>query len=542
MPYKAFVYLEKEVHKVTISFLRLKKLKEKMIKIINTTNNKTRNTASHFKIVDNNGQDITSNKQLRIAFKEKPVFFFYSFYSKFCFYFHSIQYQLINKIDNDDDEKKCLKEEKKDEVYNIVKYKSLDIELDKDHSWNKANKKAHEMVNEMINNKQQGIIVIATNIEQLAKPNYQLSQKNIPFSMMINSSQYMKKKLIIGSYSVSSFHSKKVIFDNIIIDGCVYAIDCIIDGFGNCHITQQLIYTNKSVIRCQFYSHVFTCPWPIDIENVMELGESLLEISKCNEAIQLFRFVLCFRLQTLHDSHIDIANSYSWLGGAYADKGRYDKAIEYYEKDFKIRCAYREKGEYDKAIEYNEKSLKIRLNKLGSDDPDVATSYNNLGLVYYNKGKYDKAIEYNEKSLKIILNKLGSDHLDVANLYNNLGHIYKEKREYDQSFEYYEKSLTIYLNKWEYVIWDLFMIRKENTYKSIECFKNALKASEGIFGNLDVRVEKCCQNLGFAFKKAGEKKMAKKYFEESWRICSAIFGEWSGRTLERKIKIKNLGE
>ncbi|ETO04830.1 hypothetical protein RFI_32566 [Reticulomyxa filosa] len=103
----AFVYLEKGVHKVTISFLRLKKLKEKMIKIINTTNNKTRNTTSHFKIVDNNGQNITSNEQLRIAFKEKPVFFF---------------------IQN--------------------------------HSWNKANKKAHEMVNEMINNKQQDFVLL----------------------------------------------------------------------------------------------------------------------------------------------------------------------------------------------------------------------------------------------------------------------------------------------------------------------------------------------------------------------------------------------
>ncbi|ETO35921.1 hypothetical protein RFI_01140 [Reticulomyxa filosa] len=202
----------------------------------------------------------------------------------------------------------------------------------------------------------------------------------------------MKKILIFGSYSVSSFYSNKVIFDNITISGCVYAVDCIIDGFGNCHITQQLIPTKQSVIRCRFRFHVFTCPWPIDIENLMELGRNALDISKLSEAIQLFR-------------------------RAYDYKGEYNKAIEYYEKD-----------------------LKISLSELGYDHPDVATSYNNLGNVYQNKGEYDKAIEYNEKSLKIRLDKLGHDHPAVATLYNNVGIVYSNKGEYNKAIEYHEKS------------------------------------------------------------------------------------------------------
>ncbi|ETO09930.1 hypothetical protein RFI_27447, partial [Reticulomyxa filosa] len=206
-------------------------------------------------------------------------------------------------------------------------------EIDKNNSWNKANEQAHKMVNEMINNKQQGIVVVATNIEQLIKSNDKLyQQQNIPFSMMINSNEYMKKKLIIGPYSVSSFYSKNITFDNIIIDGSVYVVDCIIDGFGNCHITQQLITTNQSIIRYQ---------------NLMELGENALDISKVNEAILLFRFALCVRLQTLHDFHVDVAYSYFYLSKAY-----------------------RNKAEYDKAIEYCEKCLKILLNKLGPDHPD----------------------------------------------------------------------------------------------------------------------------------------------------------------------------
>ncbi|ETO33322.1 hypothetical protein RFI_03784, partial [Reticulomyxa filosa] len=247
--------------------------------------------------------------------------------------------------------------------HNIVEYKNLDTEIDKDPSWNKANKKAHDMTNKMINNKQQGIVVVATNIDQLAKSSHRLSQQqNIIFSMMINSSQYMKKNLTIGSYSVSSFHSRNIIFDNVIIDGCVYAVDCIIDG-----------------------------------------------------------------LQTLHDSHIDVADSYFWLGKAYDDKEEHDKAIEYYEK-----------------------SLKIELDKLGVGYSSVDIICNNLGCMYEKKGEDKKAMEYHEKALKIQLNRLGPNHHNVAASYNNLGGLYQKKEEYDKAIEYYEKSLKIKLDKLEH--------------------------------------------------------------------------------------------
>jgi tetratricopeptide (TPR) repeat protein len=34
-------------------------------------------------------------------------------------------------------------------------------------------------------------------------------------------------------------------------------------------------------------------------------------------------------------------------------------------------------------------------------NPDVATSYNNIGLVHYKKAEYDKALEYYQKSVAI---------------------------------------------------------------------------------------------------------------------------------------------
>lgn len=53
------------------------------------------------------------------------------------------------------------------------------------------------------------------------------------------------------------------------------------------------------------------------------------------------------------------------------------------------------------------KSLYIRLLFLGHNYPDVATSYNNIELVYKNQGKHDEALSMYQKSLKTKLSVIG---------------------------------------------------------------------------------------------------------------------------------------
>ncbi|ETN98892.1 hypothetical protein RFI_38595, partial [Reticulomyxa filosa] len=74
-------------------------------------------------------------------------------------------------------------------------------ELDQLTEWIEANKLAHELIREMITNEQKGIIVVATNIDQLEKPNDGQFEQDIPFTMMINSSEYMKDKIEILPYT-----------------------------------------------------------------------------------------------------------------------------------------------------------------------------------------------------------------------------------------------------------------------------------------------------------------------------------------------------
>ena len=85
----------------------------------------------------------------------------------------------------------------------------------------------------------------------------------------------------------------------------------------------------------------------------------------------------------------------------------------------------------------------IRKQIFGEDHADVARSYNNLALVYYNLKEYNQAKQLQEKALMICKKIFGEDHADVASSYNNLALVYDELGEYNQAKELHEKALMI---------------------------------------------------------------------------------------------------
>jgi len=54
----------------------------------------------------------------------------------------------------------------------------------------------------------------------------------------------------------------------------------------------------------------------------------------------------------------------------------------------------------------------------------LATSYNNIGLVYNHLNDYVKALSCCEKALKIRENRLSATHSDVATSYDTIGKIH----------------------------------------------------------------------------------------------------------------------
>jgi len=82
----------------------------------------------------------------------------------------------------------------------------------------------------------------------------------------------------------------------------------------------------------------------------------------------------------------------------------------------------------------------------GHDSLDVATSYNNVAIVYEAQGKYEEALEMHAKSLDIRTRILGGDnHLRVADSYQNLAGLYQSQGNQVQTTEMATKAYHIYL-------------------------------------------------------------------------------------------------
>ncbi len=79
----------------------------------------------------------------------------------------------------------------------------------------------------------------------------------------------------------------------------------------------------------------------------------------------------------------------------------------------------------------------------GPQDPRLATSLNNLGLVYDAQGKYTEAEPLYKRSLAIWEKALGPEHPDVATSLNNLAELYRGQGKYADADPLYNRALAI---------------------------------------------------------------------------------------------------
>ena len=103
-------------------------------------------------------------------------------------------------------------------------------------------------------------------------------------------------------------------------------------------------------------------------------------------------------------------------------------------------------ADYHKALRYYQRALHSAMVQEGEKCEHVATSYNNIGLVYKSQGNYPKALEMLQKALGIWLDVLGANHPDVATSYNNMGSIYDIQGNYPKALEMYQKAFGIWLD------------------------------------------------------------------------------------------------
>ncbi|NEO41912.1 MAG: tetratricopeptide repeat protein [Moorea sp. SIOASIH] len=102
-----------------------------------------------------------------------------------------------------------------------------------------------------------------------------------------------------------------------------------------------------------------------------------------------------------------------------------------------------QQGKYSEAIPLAEKALEIRQEIWGEDHLDVATSLNNLALLYQSQGRYPEAEPLYEQALALTKKLFGQDHPDVATSLNNLAALYESQGRYREAEPLLREALAL---------------------------------------------------------------------------------------------------
>ncbi|CAF3302063.1 unnamed protein product [Rotaria sp. Silwood2] len=191
----------------------------------------------------------------------------------------------------------------------------------------------------------------------------------------------------------------------------------------------------------------------------LQLGKLLMKMAHFKKAEEVYQTLL---KDTSVDNQEEILSLYLGLGRFKSGQGEYEQALEFYQKTLEnqqkllspnhsslattcnnIALVYDCMGEHLKAFEFCQKALEIQEHSLPSDHFSLAITYGNIGLVHLHMGEYLKALKFYQKALEIEQRTLPSNHPDLALTYSCIGGVYHNMGEFSKSLEFYQKVLEI---------------------------------------------------------------------------------------------------
>ncbi|CAF1051582.1 unnamed protein product [Adineta ricciae] len=185
------------------------------------------------------------------------------------------------------------------------------------------------------------------------------------------------------------------------------------------------------------------------------LGLLLTDMGQMDKAEEIYK-----RLIDQETEESKKASIYHQLGWNKYNQKNYPEAILYYRKALEILekilqphhpklatsynnigIVYGQLGDYSNARLSHEKALAIWKRTLLADDPSFGAYHNNIGLMYYNMGDYPNALSSYKKASDIWERSLPKDHPDRAMSYNNIGLSYENMGKYRKARSYYERAI-----------------------------------------------------------------------------------------------------
>lgn len=264
------------------------------------------------------------------------------------------------------------------------------------------------------------------------------------------------------------------------------------------------------------------------------------------------------------------------LGLVYENIGDYDKAIEncsialkkyHISKDVskyftyghlmnKIGFLYRKKSDYIKSEYWYKKALywlEEAVEKNCDVISDLATTYNDLGILYLNKGKFEEAKEYYERGLNLRNEMEPKDYDAIAYSYHNIGTAYQKLDNYTEAIRFHEKALDIrrsvvhYSEKHPLIASSLTMLANDYTSvgeyeKAYTLYIQALENRLRCYGEIHPSVAWSYSSLSEWYEKQHQYSEAKDYMRKCIRIREEKLGKehkYTQKAYEALEKITN---
>lgn len=241
-----------------------------------------------------------------------------------------------------------------------------------------------------------------------------------------------------------------------------------------------------------------------NLSDLLQLAASIDSLGKIQqgqnnwvEAEQNVKRALAIRMKKLDLSHPDVVSSKNSLALIYLDQGRVAEALKMLTWEGLIEGARlaTERGDYARALLYLAEAINQYESGKISDDLQLAASLDPLGKIQQIQGNLVDAERNLKHALAIRMKKLDSSHPDVVSSGNGLGSVYWEQGRVDEA----RKMLT-----WEWFNEKAKLVSEKGDYAGAEVYlMEALKKAEE-FGSQDPRLLNNLTNLTGIYQKQGK--------------------------------------
>jgi len=233
------------------------------------------------------------------------------------------------------------------------------------------------------------------------------------------------------------------------------------------------------------------------------------------------------------------------IGNIYMRRGRYEKAIEYYEKAKPLFSdknsaervmlnndeadVYINRGVYTKAFEIAQDALDSLSEECVGEKARI---YNTLGNACFYRGRLDEAFKFYNKSLDIAKKCSNEDRVAIA--YKNIGRVFLEKGKKGDAERFFRISLGSAEKVGNlYLMWKVYndigvLLASDDPEESLQNYLKSLDITKRIGDDNGVAI--IFNNIGNLYLRSGEIEKALPMFREALRIWKLI-GMMSGMVI-----------